>query len=76
MYENIYHEAIQDGDKKRPKYNFWRPALSKWYLQMDQLHKESEQVYMLCLTKLRNLRLKNEIKEHYNEDQHRYGYLI
>ena len=61
MYENIYKETIDDG-VSTPIYKCWRPALSKWYLQMNQLHKESEQVYMYCLTKLQNIKLKSEIE--------------
>lgn len=63
MYENIYHEAIETHTK--PKYRFWRAALTKWFLKMDPLHKEGQEVYMHCLIKLRVTKLKEELSNQY-----------
>lgn len=41
MYDNIYRETIEVTQTK-PKYNFWRPALTKWFLRMDHLHTEAQ----------------------------------
>jgi len=73
MYDNIYHETIEECHDK-PKYKFWRPALTKWFLRMDPLHKEGQDVYMHCLTKLRLNKLKQELSEAYTQDQQKYGY--
>ena len=57
MYENIYRETIGE-DNTKPRYKFWRPALTKWFLRMNPLHKEGQEVYMHCLIKLRINKLK------------------
>jgi hypothetical protein len=58
MYNNIYKETIEEGGVDKPNYRFWRAALSKWFLHMNELHKDSEEVYMFCLTKLRNNKIR------------------
>lgn len=73
MYDSIYQETIEECQDK-PRYKFWRPALTKWFLRMDPLHKEGQEVYLFCLTKLRIHRLKQELSEAYTHDQKRYGY--
>jgi hypothetical protein len=56
MYENVYHDSIEQ-DPKKPQYRFWRPALTKWFLRMDYLHSQGMQVYFHCLTHLRKSHL-------------------
>jgi hypothetical protein len=74
MYENIYHDSIEQ-DPKKPQYKFWRPALTKWFLRMNYLHTEGTEVYMHCLTKLRNKKICDNLSELCSVDQQRYGYL-
>lgn len=75
IYDNIYRETIEESTSK-PKYKFWRPAMTKWFLRMDSLHSEAQQVYMHCFTKLRNNKLKETLTELCLEDQLRYGYFF
>ncbi len=56
MYGNIYADALGD-DPKKPKFQFWRPAMTKWFLKMKHLQSQTTQTYLYCLTKLRNMNL-------------------
>ena len=56
MYNSIYHDAIEE-DPKKPKYKFWRPALTKWFLRMDCLREEAMGAYLSALTTLRSSHL-------------------
>lgn len=46
MYENAYHDSIEQ-DPRKPQYRFWRPALTKWFLRMHYLHAQGTQVLLL-----------------------------
>lgn len=43
---------------------------------MDHLHTQGQEVYMHCLTKLRNNQLKASLQEQCSVDQLKYGYYI
>lgn len=74
-YENIYHDSIEQ-DPKKPQYKFWRPALTKWFLRMEHLHGEGTEVYLHCLTKLRDRRNCDNLRELCGQDQLKYGYCL
>jgi hypothetical protein len=75
MYDNIYRETIEESSSK-PKYKFWRPAMTKWFLRMGPLHAQGQEVYMHCLTKLRSNKLKEVLSEQCGEDQLKFGYFF
>ena len=52
MYGSIYHDAIE-ADPRKPKYKFWRPALTKWFLRMDSLREHAMAAYLSALSNLR-----------------------
>lgn len=35
MYDTLYSDSIRDSVNNKPKFCFWRPAMSKWYQQMN-----------------------------------------
>lgn len=47
--------------------------MTKWFLRMDHLHTEGQEVYMHCLTKLRNTKLKEALQQQCQVDQQKYG---
>lgn len=49
-YNELYSEVYIHN---KPNYNFWRPALTKWLIKMEEMHEECNQVYHYSFTKLR-----------------------